>query len=59
MVDEIDVPNYNNLPTRNCHCVRPFDDGNFILNLMIDVLNFFGEKCQEAVNLCQNIPLSR
>ena len=29
------------------------------MNLTTDVLSWFGEKCQEAVKLCQNIPLSR
>ena len=38
---------------------RPFDDGNFFLNFTTDVLSCFGEKCQEAVKLCQNISLSR
>lgn len=38
---------------------RPFEDGIFFLNLTSDVLNCFGENCQVALQLCQNIPLSR
>ena len=38
---------------------RSFDGGNLFLNLTTDVLSCGGEKSQEAVKLCQNIPLSR
>ena len=32
---------------------RPFDDGNFILNITTDVLSCFGEKCRRKISqLC-------
>ena len=63
MVDETDVPNDNNLSSNNeklslpfkktlAKQCRPFDDGNFFMNLTTDALICFGEKCQEAVKLC-------
>lgn len=58
----------NNLPVKKASYIvalalakqcRPLEDGIFFKNLVTDVLSCFGEKCYEAVRLCQNIPLSR